>query len=138
MTEEQKLYNLARYNQFRPPYDQDADHFCMSVYSMASMKVDLIWLYNYMEIKADESEQRGKPVSDEYKRSIEVVKRSSMFITEYCKAMEKLMEENAELKRRNDYLATKLPKIKLKDAKISYVDGTLKYVDNLPRTEDNF
>lgn len=114
-------------------YSEQQAHFSMSIEQMAIMKTELIWLYNYLEIKGHESERRGRLMSDEYKQSIATVKRASLFITQYCINVEQMQTEIAELKRQNEYLTKKLPHVSLKDTKIHYENGKLIY-----KKHDNF
>ena len=127
MTDQQKLSKYLKYN------EQEA-HFSMSIEQMAIMKTELIWLYNHLEIKGDESKRRtGKDPSKEYMQSILTVKRASLFITEYCVNMEQLLLEKEYLKSEIRLLKSKLPKIDMKDYKITIENGKLIYKKN-----DNF
>ena len=123
MTYQQKLSKYLKYN-------EQSSHYSMSIEQMALIKTELIWLYNFLEVKGSESESRGKKMSDEYKQSIDTVKRSSLFITQYCIHVEKLQNEIAELKRRNEYLLNQLPKVDFSKLKIHYENGKLIYKQN--------
>lgn len=80
------------------------EHFSMSLESMSTLKMELIWLYTHLEIKGNESSARGKPPSKEYLQSIKTVKRASVFISTYCLKLEQM--EN-ELQRLNNLNNTK-------------------------------
>lgn len=73
------------------------EHFSMSLESMSTLKMELIWLYTHLEIKGNESSARGKPPSKEYLQSIKTVKRASMFISTYCLKLEQMDLKIVEL-----------------------------------------
>jgi len=96
------------------------EHFSMSLESMSTLKMELIWLYTFLEVKAKESEIRGKPLSKEYLESINIVKKASMFITTYALKLEQMDSCLQELSRRNEYLEKEIQKASIKSAEIVY------------------
>lgn len=119
-TEDEKIWGFLKYN--------EQSNVGQNLYCMADMKFELIWLYNYLEIKGAESEQRGKPMSDEYKKMIHSVKRASLFITHYCARLEQQDAQIEELKRQNEALKSQLPKFNIKEYRLHWNGSKLIYV----------
>lgn len=104
------------------------EHFSMSLESMATIKMELIWLYTHLEIKADEAHRRGRPVSNEYEQSIQTVKRASLFITAYCSKLEQMDSTLSELQRQIEYYKSQQPTVDFSKLRMHYNGERVKYI----------
>ncbi len=113
------------------------DHHGMSLESMSHLKIELIWLYTYLEIKGDESTRRGKKPSKEYSQSINTVKRASLLITQYCLKLQQMESTIQELQRQIRYYQLHQPQVEFSKLNLTWDGSQVKYIKDFI-SKDNF
>lgn len=113
------------------------EHFSMTLESMGVLKMELIWLYNQLETKGNESKMRGKEPSKEYLQSIQTIKRASTFISIYCLKLEQMDAKLIELKRQNDHYRTLYPRVDFTKLKRTWNGHDVKYIKDFIN-DDNY